>query len=122
MPQGRRVERISSLIRREIGEMLINEIRDERIHQGMVTITDVEVSGDLQHCKVFVSIFGNDSEKNTVLDGLRAATGFIRGEIGRRIQMRRAPEIRFAIDKGLEKGTEILQLLEKLEKERKTKE
>ena len=53
MAQGRRVERVASLIRREISELLINGIRDERVHLGMVTITEVEVSGDLQHCKVF---------------------------------------------------------------------
>ena len=56
MTNGRRVERVAALIRREMSQLLINGIRDERIHLGMVTITNVEVSGDLQHCKIFVSI------------------------------------------------------------------
>ena len=56
MTKGRRVERVAALIRREIAQLLINGIRDERVQQGMITITEVEVSGDLQHCKIFVSI------------------------------------------------------------------
>ena len=57
MTQGRRVAKVAALIRREMSQLLINGIRDERVHLGMVTITEVEVSGDLQHCKIFVSIF-----------------------------------------------------------------
>ena len=57
MTQGRRVAKVAALIRREMSELLTNGIRDERVHLGMVTITNVEVSGDLQHCKIFVSIF-----------------------------------------------------------------
>ena len=59
MAQGRRVKRVAALIRKETSELLISGIRDERVHQGMVSITDVEVAGDLQHCKIFVSIFGD---------------------------------------------------------------
>ncbi len=120
MAQGRRVERVAALIRREISQLLINGIRDERVHLGMVTITSVEVSGDLQHCKVFVSIFGQDTEKNLVMSGLNAATGFLRGELGRKLQLRRAPEIIFCLDRGIEKGTSVLNLLESLDKERKS--
>ena len=119
MAQGRRVERVASLIRREISELLINGIRDERVHLGMVTITEVEVSGDLQHCKVFVSIFGEATEKNLVMSGLNAASGFLRGELGRKLNLRRAPEIVFYLDRGIEKGTSVINLLERLDKERK---
>ncbi len=122
MAQGRRVERVAALIRREASELLMNSIRDERVHQGMISITDVEVSGDLQHCKIFVSIFGQGIQHDEVFAGLQAASGFIRGELGRRLQMRRAPEVVFQIDKGLEKGTSILNLLEKLEHEREERE
>ena len=121
MAQGRRVERMAALIRREISELLINGISDERIHQSMVSITEVEVSGDLQHCKIFVSIFGEASLKNEVLSGLDAASGFLRGELARRLQMRRAPEIVFHLDRALEKGTSVLNLLGKLDEERKTR-
>ncbi len=122
MAQGRRVERVAALIRREVSELLLNGIRDERVHFGMITITDVIVSGDLQHCKIFVSVYGSPSERNVVLDGLHAATGFIRAELANRLQMRRSPEVIFCLDRGLEKGAAVLNLLGKLEDERKTKD
>ena len=118
MAQGRRVERVAALIRKETSELLINGIRDERVHRGMVSITDVEVSGDLQHCKIFVSIFGDPEIRNQVMDGLQAASGYMRGELGRRLQMRRAPDVVFQLDRGLEKGTSVLGLLNRLDDER----
>ncbi len=118
MAQGRRVERVAALIRKETSELLIHGIRDERVHQGMVSITEVEVSGDLQHCRIFVSVFGEQEQKDEVMDGLEAARGFLRGELGRRLQMRRAPEIVFKLDRGIEKGTTVLHLLGELERER----
>ena len=119
MAQGRRVERVAALIRKETSQLLINGIRDERVHQGMVSITDVEVSGDLQHCKIFVSIFGEASDQPKVMEGLQAASGYLRGELGRRLQMRRAPEVVFQLDRGIEKGTSVLGLLNRLEDERR---
>ena len=121
MAQGRRVERVAALIRREVSALLINGIRDERVQQGMVTITDVSVSGDLQHCKIFVSIYGEDIQKDKVLAGLDAATGFLKGELARRLQMRRAPEVVFQLDRGMERGAAVLNLLGRLEDERKDK-
>jgi len=118
MAPGRRVERVAALIRRETSELLLNGIRDERVHQGMVSITEVEVSGDLQHCKIFVSIYGEDQQRGQVLEGLQAASGYLRGELGRRLQMRRAPEVVFQLDRGIEKGTTVLNLLNRLEEER----
>ena len=95
MAQGRRVERVAALLRRETSELLLSGIRAARVRNGMVSITEVEVSGELQHCKIFVSVFGDSQQKNEVLEGLRAASGFLRGELGRRLQMRRAPEVLF---------------------------
>ena len=108
-------------ISRETSELLINGIRDERVHQGMVSITGVEVSGDLQHCKIFVSVLADASAREEVMDGLQAASGYLRGELGRRLQMRRAPEVVFQLDRGLEKGTSVLNLLGELERERQVK-
>ncbi len=118
MAQGRRVERVAALIRKETSELLLHGIRDERVHQGMVSITEVEVSGDLQHCRIFVSIFGEQAQKQQVMDGLHAASGYLRGELGRRLQMRRAPEVTFKLDRGIEKGSTVLHLLGELERER----
>ena len=121
MVQSRRVQKVAALIKREISELLIDGIRDARIQQAMVTITEVEVSGDLQHCKIFISIYGEVAQKNEVMEGLHSARGFLQGELGRRLQMRRAPEVKFVLDKGIEKGTSILKVLTKLEEERKDK-
>ena len=118
MAQGRRVERVAALIRRETSELLVNGFRDERIHLGMVTITDVEVTGDLQHCKIFVSIYGAKDRTDEVFAGLQSVSGFLRGELGRRLKMRRAPEVIFQRDRGIEHGTVVLNLLGKLEEER----
>jgi len=65
-----------------------------------------------------VSIFGEEADRAEVLEGLKAASGFLRGELGRRLQMRRAPEVVFQLDRGLERGTSVLNLLGQLEEER----
>ena len=122
MANSRRVEKLSSLLKREISELLVDGVRDERIHQAMITITTVEVSGDLQHAKVFISLFGEQQDKAEVLIGLEEAKGFIRAELARKLQMRRSPELVFKIDKGMTKGPSVLDLLNSLELERQSKD
>ena len=121
MAQSRRVERVASLIRREISELLICGIKDERVNQGMVSVTTVEVAGDLQHCKIFVSVFGSDADKEQAMAGLSSASAFVKGELSRRLKMRRTPEVVFVLDRGIEKGTTVLGLLNRLEDERQEK-
>ena len=121
MANSRRVEKLAALLKREVSELLVNGVRDERIHQAMITITSVEVSGDLQHAKIFISLFGEE-KKAEVLVGLEEAKGFIRAELARRLQMRRSPELVFKIDKGMTKGPAVLDLLNSLELERKSKD
>jgi ribosome-binding factor A len=118
MAQGRRVERVAALIRRETSELLVSGIRDERIQHGMVSITNVEVAGDLQHCRIFVSVLGSEEERHLVMAGLRAATPYVKGELGRRLKLRRTPEVVFQLDRGLERGTSVLELLGRLEEQR----
>lgn len=122
MAQGRRVERVASLVRREISELLTTSIRDARVHQGLVSITSVEVAGDLQHCKIFVSVYGSEEERRQALEGLKAATPYVKGELGRRLQLRRTPEVVFQVDRSLERGSAVLGLLHKLEQERGSQE
>lgn len=121
MAQSRRVERVASLIRREVSELLIGGIKDERVSQGMVSVTTVEVAGDLQHCKIFVSVFGSEEDRSQTMDGLRSASAYVKGELGRRLKMRRTPEVVFVLDRGIEKGTSVLGLLNRLEEERQDK-
>ncbi len=122
MAQSRRVEKVAALIRKEMSELLMTGIRDQRLQEAMITITEVELSGDLQHCKVFVSVFGQQIQKDRVLKALESASGFLKGELARRLQMRRTPEFVFKLDKGMEKGTSVLNLLGRLEQERKSKD
>jgi len=119
MAQGRRVERVAALVRREVSELLVNGIRDERVHHGMVSVTGVEVAGDLQHCRIRVSVLGSEEDRQQVMEGLRAAAAYVKGELGRRLKMRRTPEVVFQLDRGLERGTTVLSLLNRLEEERR---
>ena len=118
MAQGRRVERVAALIRREVSELLVTGIKDERVSFGMVSITNVDVAGDLQHCKIFVSVYGSAEVQQQALEGLRSASNYVKGELGRRLNMRRTPEVIFQLDRGIEKGTSVLGLLNQLEEQR----
>ncbi len=121
MAQSRRVERVASLIRREVSELMIGGIKDDRVNQGMVSVTSVEVAGDLQHCKIFVSVYGSEEDRAQAMAGLASASAYVKGELGRRLKMRRTPEVVFVLDRGIEKGTSVLGLLNRLEGERQTK-
>ncbi len=122
MATSRRVERVASLIKREVSQMLVSDIKDDRVGSGMVSVTDVEVSGDLQHAKIFVSIYGSDAAKAETMAGLKAATGFVRSELGQRLQLRRTPEILFREDRSVERGTRVLSLINQLSQERQSRE
>jgi len=118
MATSRRVARVSELIKREVSKMLLQDIKDDRVGAGMVSVTGVEASGDLQHAKIFVSIYGTAEAKAETMAGLKAATGFVRSELGRRIRLRRTPEVIFLEDNSLERGDRILNLLNQLSQER----
>ncbi|SFJ23380.1 30S ribosome-binding factor RbfA [Thermoflavimicrobium dichotomicum] len=107
-----RVSRVGEQIKKELGHILQTEIKDPRI--GFVTVTAVEMSGDLQIAKVYVSVFGSAEEKKQSLAGLEKAKGYIRTEIGRRVQIRHVPELHFIIDDSLEHSEHINRLLEEV--------
>ncbi len=85
MATNRRVSRVAELIKREVSQMLIHDIKDDRVGSGMVSVTDVVVSGDLQHAKIFVSVYGSEEAKIETMAGLKSATGFVRTELGQRV-------------------------------------
>ncbi|AZB71474.1 30S ribosome-binding factor RbfA [Synechococcus elongatus] len=122
MATNRRVERVASLIKREVSQMLMSGIKDDRVGAGMVSVTDVVVSGDLQHTKIFVSIYGTPEAKAETMEGLRSAATYVRSELGQRVRLRRTPEVIFVEDKGLERGTQVISLLEQLSREREARE
>jgi ribosome-binding factor A len=122
MATDRRVARVAELIKREVSQLLFSGIKDDRVATGMVSVTDVDVSGDLQHAKIFVSIYGSDEARAETMAGLKSATGYVRGELGHRIRLRRTPEIIFLEDRSIERGTKVLSLINKLSQERKPDE
>ena len=110
-----RIEKLQELIKQEMSKMLLREIKDPRI--GFVTVTDVEMTGDLREAKIFVSIMGNDEQVKESMKGLQSALGFIRREIGRRIKIRFTPEISFALDTSLDYSEHIQKILLDIEKD-----
>ena len=109
MSQFRRTARLNEQFRQEIALLIRDEVRDPRV--GLATITAVETSPELDHAKVYITAMGEDEEKEEVLLGLRSAAPFIRGQLGRRLHMRRIPELHFEIDRKLENAMRIEKLL-----------
>lgn len=104
-----RVGRVGEQLKKEISDIIQNELKDPRV--GFVTVTDVEMTGDLQIAKVYVSVLGSDEQKTESLKALRNATGFIRSEVGRRIRLRLTPELIFELDTSLDYSTRIQEVL-----------
>lgn len=109
-----RAQRVAEEIKREISDILRNEMKDPRA-SGMISVTDVEVTRDLGHAKIFVSVFGSDEEQDATLATLAKAVGFVRSEIGKRIRLRRTPEISFQLDKSIAYGSHINEILRQIE-------
>ncbi len=119
MATSRRIERVASMIKREVSLMLLNGIKDDRVGAGIVSVTEVVVSGDLQHTKIFVSIYGTDEAKAETMEGLKSATSYVRNQLGQRLQLRRTPGVAFLEDRSLERGDKMLILLNQLSVDRK---
>lgn len=107
-------------MKKELGEIIGRKIKDPRI--GFVTVTDVQVTGDLQQAKVFISVLGDADQKENTLKGLAKAKGFIRSEIGQRIRLRKTPEITFEFDESMDYGNRIDSLLFQLQEEDHSKD
>ncbi|TDQ39688.1 30S ribosome-binding factor RbfA [Aureibacillus halotolerans] len=104
-----RANRVAEQMKKELGDILGRKIKDPRV--GFVTVTDVEVSGDLQLATVYISVLGDDDKKKDTLQGLLKARGFIRSEIGQRIRLRKTPELTFEFDDSVAYGNRIEHLL-----------
>ncbi len=112
MQPARRPQRLALQIQEEISYILSRHSKDRRI--GFVTVTGVQLSPDLRHAKVFISVMGNEKEKKTNMEALEHAAGWIRHELGQRIRVRFLPEITFLQDTSQEYGERIDQLLDEL--------
>jgi ribosome-binding factor A len=110
-----RSNRVAEQMKKELSEIISRKLKDPRI--GFVTVTDVEVTGDLQQATVYISVLGEDSVKESTLLGLSKSKGFIRSEIGQRIRLRKTPELSFEIDSSIAYGNRIDSLLRDIKEE-----
>jgi ribosome-binding factor A len=107
-----RPERVSELIRQAVGAFLTGEVRDPRI--GFVTVIGVEVSPDLSHANVRVSVMGSDEEKAKSLEGLASAARYLRAQLAKELPLRTSPELHFHLDRGIEHAQRIDRVLKEL--------
>lgn len=112
-----RVHRVGEQIKKEMVRILQRELKDPRI--GFVTVTGVEMTGDLQQAKVYISVMGDEEQKMNTLEGLSRAKGFIRSEIGKVVKLRKTPELIFQFDESIEYGNKIEKLLQQIIQDKK---
>jgi len=110
-----RAERVAELIRTEISDVLNKKINDPRI--GFTSITHVDVTGDLKHALVYVSVYGEKEKKDATMDGLNSAKGYIRSSIAPRFDLKFFPDLVFKLDNSIEKASKVFGIINKLHKE-----
>lgn len=110
----RRSEQVADQVQITVGEMLLGQLHDPRI--GFTTVTDVKMSPDLRFARIFVSVYGDLDTRKKTLEGLQAAQGFIRRELGHKLGLRFTPEIAFEYDTSVEYGAHIEEVLQQIKK------
>jgi ribosome-binding factor A len=111
--EHRRSDRVAEAIREEVATFLAEDAKDPRI-TGLVTVTGVEITRDLRHAKVFVSVMGTDTERTSTFEGLASAAGHLRSRVGRALRLRLAPEISFRPDESVAHAARIEDLLARI--------
>jgi ribosome-binding factor A len=114
-----RAARVGEQMKKELSDIIGRKLKDPRI--GFVTVTDVRVTGDLQQAKVYISVLGDEEQRQNTLKGLAKAKGFIRSEIGQRIRLRKTPEIYFEIDESIDYGSRIESLIKQISEDEQHK-
>ena len=117
-----RTTRVNELLRAEISDLILREVKDPRVSEGMVTVTEVRVSPDLRHATVFVSHLGSDEERQHALDGLHRAAPFMHRELVHRLKMRAVPELVFRFDPSIERGARLSDLIRKVSAEHRERQ
>ena len=115
-----RSQRVVEQIRRELAELIRLEVKDPRV--GFITLTDVEITPDYAHAKVFFTNMTGEADVPEILQGLRRASGFLRRELGRRIRIHTIPELHFHYDRSVEEGSRLSQLIDAVVKEDESRE
>jgi ribosome-binding factor A len=114
---SQRQDRVAHQIQRELSDLFLGGIKDDRVAQHLVSVTGVKVTKDLSVARVYVSVLGGESDRAEAMRGLESAAGFIRREIGQRINLRHVPEMRFILDRSIERGVNLISLLDKIKEE-----
>ncbi|PKB80134.1 MAG: ribosome-binding factor A [SAR202 cluster bacterium Io17-Chloro-G9] len=110
---SRRTDRINELLRQEISQLLVRHIKDPRL-SGVITITEVNTSGDLRNALVLLSVMGDEEAKRNALKGIESAATFLRRELRDRLALRYVPFFRFALDDSMEHGDRLLQIMNRI--------
>jgi len=110
---SRRSERTSKLIQREISELLEREVNDPRLSK-LISVTEVTLSPDLKHAKIFVSTLGTEINKKDLLEGFNNASGFLRKELAAHLRLKQIPQLSFYYDDSIERGARLLKLMGEL--------
>ncbi len=113
-----RPNRVGEEIKKELVLLIRNGIKDPRV-DSLISITDVEVTGDLSYATVYISRFGSDKQRQDALDGMKAASKYMRGELSKRLKLRVAPELIFKLDDSLQYGAKIETILNQIKQEQK---
>lgn len=110
-----RSQRVVEQIRRELAELIRTEVKDPRV--GFITLTDVEITPDYAHAKVYFTSMQGADGVDEILVGLRRASGFLRRELGRRVRIHTTPELHFHYDKSVEEGSRLSRLIDEVVRE-----
>src|SRR5512135_1983381 len=116
MPQTHRIERVNQLIRQELSQLLQRGTKDPRL-SGYISINSVETTPDLRHAKIFVSCICDVERRKEILAALAHSSGFFRTELARHLTMRRVPELHYVWDDSIEKGSNLLALMDRVKSE-----
>tara|TARA_Y100001968_G_scaffold171037_1_gene156465 strand:+ start:34 stop:426 length:393 start_codon:yes stop_codon:yes gene_type:complete len=114
MPNNYRIQKVSSLLRKEITLIIQNDLENDLIRNHFVNISKIDLSGDLQYCKIYVNSTAKEEVRKDIVESLNIAKSFIRFNLGQRIEMRRVPDLVFKDDTIIDKGLSVLKLLEEL--------
>jgi ribosome-binding factor A len=117
MPQTHRIERVNQLIRQELSEMLLRESKDPRL-SGYISINSVATTPDLRYARVLVSCVCDEARKKEILEALTHSAGFFRSILAKHLTLRRVPELSFAWDSSIERGSRLIELIEKVSAEK----
>ncbi|MBN2351178.1 MAG: 30S ribosome-binding factor RbfA [Spirochaetales bacterium] len=113
---ARRIQRVASLLRDELAELVLHEVKDPRI-DTLLSITDVEVARDASFAKVFVSYYGDAAKREEIIAALNHAAGFLQKEIAKRVKLRSTPRLAFYHDVSIERGFRVTEVLKKIKHE-----